>query len=744
MSGRLVFVWRLALVVCACHLASSARAQTTQTPASPSPATPLSSLPRPERVRRLRGREWDITATRARGPMVVDGALTEGDWELATPISEFYQGQRNEGLPASERTEVRVLFDERNLYVGFRAWDSEPDRIKIRSLFRDESGGADDLVSVMLDAYHGHRSAIQFVTNANGLQEDLLQTGEATSTRNHDWDTVWMSRGRRLDDGFEVEIAIPFKSLRFEPPDDASEVTFGIGFKRNIPRRNEESTWPFVPNDSTWYRPAELGHLHGLTSVRPGRNLEIRPYALGGHTENYGDGPPDRTRREAGLDAKWGVTTGITADFTFNTDFAQEEVDVQQVNLTRFSLFFPEKRQFFLEGQQAFRFGVPQEADLIFTRRIGLSPEGQPLRLWGGARVSGRQGRTTLGAMNLQVDDTATTPSQNYTVARVKQDILARSSIGAMFSNVEGGGRFNRVAGADASFYVNRVWFFDVWGAHVSRSEGGRGSNGGYTRAAYQADRYAASYQFLGIGQSFAPGVGFVRRPNSLQHEASARFSPRPGNSLVRQYHFEGTLLYITDTRTIPDTRERTFSGRAEFESGDAAEVEVNNIMENLKRPFTVRNGVTLTPGTYRWTETAATFDSFRRRHLQLDATYTTGGFYGGSRDAVSMALTWRPNPLVGLTSNYAVNWVDLPQGQFTTQLVSSRLQLAFRKNLALLSLLQMNTDSHQVSTNLRFNWIPKDGTDFFIVYNETDGTLDRWTPRNRALTVKFNYLIPL
>ena len=707
-------------------------------------AQDLASLSRAERVKILRARTWEVKAARVSAPPQVDGKLDEADWARAEPITDFYQGQRNEGLPASERTAVRVLFDDAGIYVGFRAWDSEPEKMKIRAIFRDETGGADDLVSLMLDAYHGQRSAIQFVTNANGLMEDLLQTGESTATRNHDWDAVWFSQGRRLPDGFEVEVAIPFKSLRFEPPAGADEILMGIGFKRNIPRKNDEVVWPFVPNDSTWYRPSELGTLREVTNVKPGHNFEVRPYVLGGRIENYMADALDDTKREAGIDAKWSVTTGITADFTVNTDFAQEEADVQQVNLTRFSLFFPEKRQFFLEGQQAFRFGLPREADLIFTRRIGLSEAGEPIRLYGGARLSGRQGRTTIGAMNLQAAGDGRVPSENFTVLRVKQDVLARSSVGAMFSNVQGGGGFNRVAGADASFYVKRVWFFDGWAAHVSQSGGGPGAKGGYGRAVYEADRYASGYTFLGLGEHFNPGVGFVRRPNSLQPTAYARLRPRPTNSLVRQYHFTGRGVYITDTEAVVDTREREVEARADFETGDGASLAVTNQLEHLKEPFRLRPGVVIAPGTYTWNEAVVKWDSFRRRHLQLDASYTRGGFYDGTRDALSVAFNWRMTTPFGFSTNYSVNWVDLPQGSFTTHLVSSRIQLALRNNLALLALLQYNSDAKQVATNLRFNWIPTPGSDFFIVYNETDSTLGAWTPRNRSLTVKLNYLIAL
>ena len=707
----------------------------------PTASAALAALPRPERVRRLRQRTWDVVATRATGPLTLDGRLDETDWARATPVTDLYQGQRNEGLPASEATDIRVLHDGRTLWIGFRAWDDEPQKMKIRGVFRDEGGSADELVSVMLDAYHGHRTAVQLISNANGLVEDLLQTGETSGTRNHDWDAVWNAKGRQLADGYEVEYAIPFASLRFEPPAPGQPLVFGIGFKRNIPRKNEESTWPFVPNDSTWYRPAELGHLTGLDDVAPGRNVQVLPYVLGGRTATYGAAAATSDRREAGLDAKWSITSGLTADFTVNTDFAQEEVDVQQVNLTRFSLFFPEKRQFFLEGQQAFRFGVPRQADLIFTRKIGLSETGNPIPILGGARLSGRQGRTSIGAMSLQSDDDgqAGTPSQNFSVLRVKRDVLARSSVGALVTSVQGGGAFNRVVGADAAFYIGRPWQIEGWAAVVDRTDGG--GAGGYGRLGYETDRHGYGYTFLGLDARFAPGVGFVLRPDSLQHTAIARWSPRPRFERVRQFHLTGTLGYITDTGGVPATRERSVLWRTDFETGDAVEAGYTDAMENLVAPFRLRRDVTLPVGTYRFGEWAFKFDSFRRRHLQLDATVTTGGFYDGDRESLTMNFNWKFMKGLGIVAGYTANWVDLPAAAFTTHVLSGRVQFSPRNDLAFLTLFQYNHDTRQVSSNVRLNWIPKPGTDVFLVYNETDLSGGRLSPVTRSLALKMNYL---
>lgn len=701
------------------------------------------SMSREERLRLLRAHVWEVQAVRVRGSLRIDGRLDDEAWQAAPAVSEFYQRERYEGLPATERTEVRVLYDDDYLYVGFRCFDSRPERVRARAIFRDESGGADDLVAIMVDAYHDHRSAIQFVSNANGLMEDLLQTGENESTRNHNFDTVWLARGSRMPHGFDVEFAIPFKSLRFEPPADGEPLTMGIGFKRNIPRKNEEVYWPFVPNDSTWYRPAELGHLRGLRDVRPGRNLQVRPYGLAGTIRDF-TGGLGAVRRDAGLDVKWGVTTGLTADFTVNTDFAQEEVDTQQINFTRFSLFFPEKRQFFLENEQMFRFGLPQQAELVFTRRIGLSDTGDMVPILAGARLAGREGRTTVGALVMQTDAAGTLPSENFAVVRVRRDVFTRSSLGAVVTNRAGGGRVNRAFGADANFFVKDVWFVQGWVAAVDGTTTPADATAAYGRVAYDRDRLGASYTYLDVGAGFDPGVGFVRRRDLRRHTADWRWSPRPRSALVRQFDVTASLDYLTTRANVLETRERQAAFKTNFETGDAVTASFTDTLEALDRPFRLRSNVTIPVGTYRFRSTSFRLDTFRRRHATLNLTYTTGGFWTGTRDTLSIRANYRMATRFGVSVNYDINWVDLPQGPFVTHLASSRVQVALRNDLAVQGLFQYNRDTQQLATNLRFNWILKPGSELYVVYNELDHWWAGFAPKNRSVVVKMNYLFAL
>lgn len=712
-------------------------------PATSASAPQDASIPRgrAERISRLRERNWEVQAVRiAAGEVTVDGEVEEPAWGLARPIADLYQGQRNEGMPASENTEIRILYDEHNLYIGFRCFDKHPELVRARGLFRDEWAGSDDLLLIMIDAYHSHRSAIQFVTNPNGLIQDALQTGETAATRNENFNAIWDARGRRTSTGFETEVRIPFKAMRFESAAREEEVVFGIGFKRNIRRKNEDSFWPFVPNDSSWYRPAELGHLRGLHDIEPGRTIELRPYALVGSRSDIA-ARTTNPRGTGGIDVKWGVTPGLTADFTVNTDFAQEEVDVQQINLTRFSLFFPEKRQFFLENAQMFQFGLPSEVDLVFTRRIGLTRAGVVVPIDGGARLTGREGRTNVGVMSMKTRDAVGQPGQYFSVVRLRQEVSTRSSIGALVTSVVGGGAFNSVVGADAHLLLHRVW--SVEGFVAGQTESYRSSASGAAEAAfrYDADRLAIGYRFLDVGTTFNPGVGFVQRRDIVRQTGDVRFSPRFPDGVVRQAHFKAAIDYFEDQRGILQTRERAADISVDTERGDQPGVTLTDRFEFLEVPFAV-NGSIIPPGAYRTRVAAARFKSYTGRHARLNASVESGGFWNGDRTNVSIQADHRVNKHLALSLTYQRNWVALPDNRFQTTLIASRILVPFKKNLGLQSLFQYNSDTKQVSTNVRLHWLPTLATDFYFVYTELDERPRSLSllPRTRSLTVKLNH----
>ncbi|MCY4628263.1 MAG: DUF5916 domain-containing protein [Acidobacteria bacterium] len=710
-------------------------------------------MTREERVQALKARTWEMHAERVREPIEMDGWLDEAAWERARPIGDFYERETDEGLPSTERTIVRVVYDDENLYFGFFCTlgehadeghesphaDRQAEQSRPRTMFRDENIGSDDAVAIMLDAYHDQRSAIFLATNANGILFDMSQNGQDERTRNLDWDTVWESRGQTIPGGWTAEVRIPFKSLRFRRPLPGEPVVFGVGFKRNIPAKTEEVYWPFVSNDSTWYRPAELGTLRGLEGIQPGRNVEIRPYGLG--QANGGDEwTGARGKTDGGLDVKWGVTPGLTADFTLNTDFAQEEVDDLQINFTRFSLRFPEKRQIFLEGQRHFTFGERRDADVVFTRRIGLSDAGQAVPVLGGTRLSGRQGAYTVGLMGMATAETDNQTGERFTVARVRRDIFSRSTIGAVFTDRSSDGVFNRVAGLDTNLHFRDAWAFEGILARVFEETDQASTGLASGRLDYDDDLLGGTVKFIQIGENFNPGIGFVQRTGMRKTFLQARVSPRPQIPWLRQFHLEASLNNTLNLENVLETRNGRLTGRAALESGEQISVELSDQYEFTTAEYSI-SGVPIPAGEYPFRRLQFSLNTYRRRYASVRASYEFGGFWGGTRNLWSLGGNYRINKNLGLRGNYAYNRIRLPGGDLDTHLVSTRMQLAFRNDLILLGLFQYNNTTGDLASNVRVNWIPKPGTDFFLVYTELDEWSDLFYVKNRSLSVKLNYL---
>ncbi len=708
-------------------------------------ADELRNMTREERVRALEARTWEIYAAPVPDGIDVDGSLDEAAWEQAIPIGDFYERETREGLPSTESTIVRILYDDENLYFGFYCTLENAEANRPRTMFRDENIGSDDAVAILLDAYNDQRSAVFLATNANGILFDMSQNGQNERTRNLDWDMVWEARGRTFPWGWTSEVRVPFKSLRFRPSEPGEPVVFGVGFKRNIPQKKEEVYWPFVSNDSTWYRPAELGKLRGMTGIQPGRNLEIRPFAAGG-LDGGGEWEGEGQRFDGGLDMKWGVTPGLTADFTWNTDFAQEEVDDLQLNFTRFSLRFPEKRQIFLEGQRNFTFGERRDADVVFTRRIGLSDAGQPVPIVGGARLSGRQGAYTLGLMEMVTAEHQGAPGESFTVARVRRDVSTRSSVGAVFTDrsAVGTDAFNRVIGFDTSLYAGDAWSFEGLWSRVSTGAELDSSDLASGRIDYETDLLQGTAKYIEIGENFDPGIGFVQRRGMRKTYFRAGVSPRPSAPWMRQVHFQANVATVWNLDNVLETRRGTLQGRATFESGDEVSVEVTDQYEFTLADYSIQD-VVIPAGEYPFRRYQVSLNTYRRRYAGLQTSYEFGGFWGGTRDTWSLGANYRVNRNIGLRGNYAYNRVRLPGGDIDTHLISTRMRVALRNDLVVLGLFQYNNATADFASNVRFNWIPKPGTDLFLVYTE----LDEWSGdlffvRNRSLSVKLNYLFRL
>jgi len=572
---------------------------------------------------------------------------------------------------------------------------------------------------------------------------------------------------------------IPFRSLRYR---SGTDQIWGLQLQRNMPRKNEFTYLDPIPISAGIagiFRASEAATLVGVEIPEASRNLEIKPYAIGGLSTNLAANPPTRNAGDGngGVDIKYGITQNLTADFTYNTDFAQVEVDEQQVNLTRFSLFFPEKREFFLEGSGIFAFargaqvgsfntalrrigfggGSPMGAGnaptLFYSRQIGVQ-QGTVVPIVGGGRVTGKVGAFDVGFLNIHTDDVAAAGAAptNFTVARVKRDILRRSSLGALFTNrsvsLVGDGA-SQAYGVDATFS-----FYDNVGAiaYLAKTDtpGREEENLSYQgRFDYGGDRYGFQAEHLVVEDNFIPEVGFLRRDNFRRTYTTARFSPRPRSmESIRQFRFEGSFDYIeaADTGSV-ETRQSQAGVLTEFENGDQAGINVADNYEFLVQPFTPGQGVTLPAGGYRFQDMEATYTPGPQRRLTGTLLVRSGGYFNGTIRSIGFSRARLPvTDRFSVEPSVSVNWIDTPVGAFRTDLVVLRANYTFTPRMFVSGLTQYNSGSNTISSNLRLRWEYSPGSELFVVYTEnreTDPLMpDRYTElQNRGFIVKFNRL---
>jgi hypothetical protein len=703
-----------------------------------------------------------VRAMRAAGGIRVDGRLDEEIYASTEAIGDFLQQEPDEGKPATERTEAWVFFDDDHVYVSARCWDTRPDRRVANEMRRDTSQlRQNDTFAVLFDTFNDRRNGYLFYANPIGGLADSQITDEGPP--NTDWNTVWDVKTGQFDGGWTIEMAIPFKSLRYQP---GREQTWGINLRRVVRWKNEWSYLTQVPRALTTFRGilkiSSAGTLVGLQVPAGTRNLEIKPYALGGVTTDRTLAQPlanDLSRRVGG-DVKYGITQNLTADVTINTDFAQVEVDEQQVNLTRFNLFFPEKRDFFLEGLGVFAFagrasaglaaGTGDTPYLFFSRRIGL--DGSlvvPLRA--GARITGKSGRVTYGALNVQTGDdvSGTVSPANFTVLRAKRDILRRSSIGAMATHrtaTPGVPGSNDGYGADAalSFYENvRIDGFVA----RTRSEGRTGDDVSYRGAFdYNADRYGVQLERLVVEPNFRPEIGFVRRTDMRRSSGQLRFSPRPAAlGPVRKLTFQTGIAYVTNNANRLDTRDRTGAFQTEFRNSDVAGVSYVDTFERLVRPFTIVPGVQIPAGGYAFHTLQLSYTAGQQRGISGGIVYEQGAFYDGNRRSIAVnGARMQVTPRVSIEPSVVVNAVDLAADEFTTTVVRSRATFTVTPRMFVSGIVQHNSTGRSVGSNLRLRWEYLPGSELFVVYTDdydSDPRAGASALRNRALVVKINRL---
>ena len=713
----------------------------------------------PEVVARDAEGRVTVRAVRLAEPLVLDGLLDDPVYSQVRAIGDFVQQEPHEGEPATERTELWIFFDDTTLYLSVRCYDSEPDRIIANEMRRDGNIFQNDNVQFAIDTFYDRRSGFSFQTNPLGALRDQ-EIGDERTT-NTDWNTVWDVKAARTDEGWSAEFAIPFKSLRYRA---SGAQTWGINMQRQVRWKNERSYLSGVPasyGGRGINKLSSAATLVGLEVPPSGRNLEIKPYAISGVSTNRLATPviSNDVSGDAGVDVKYGLTRGLTADFTYNTDFAQVEEDEQQVNLTRFSLFFPEKRDFFLEGSGIFQFGPSRETTfsgaattllpvVFFSRQIGLN-RGQRVPILAGGRVTGRQGRYALGALNIQTEATpaAGAAATNFSVVRLRRDFLRRSAIGFIGTHRSPrtvGQQSNQVVGVDAAlaFYENIT--INSYYAR-SRTPGRQGDDSSYLgQFQYAGDKYGLNVEHLSVGDAFNPEIGFLRREAFRRSYGQARISPRPRSSTwLRKYSLEQSIDYITDPNGRLETREVQTSWRLEFNNGAFWWSDYTRNDELIQRPFEIARGVVIAPGEYRFHGIQSTYFVPPQWPITGRFNVWSGSFYGGTRNEVGYDGRIELTSQLAVEPRVSVNWIDLPVGRFTTRLFGSRLTYTATTRAALSALIQYNSSSGTLSSNVRFRWEYRPGSDLFVVYSDGHEIASTRPVmlQNRAFVVKMTRL---
>ncbi len=683
--------------------------------------------------------ERHVRASHISEPIKIDGRLDEPAWARAEAATDFRQQEPQEGAPATEKTEVRVLYDSKNLYFGIRVWDSEPRRINARELVRDADFANDDKIEILLDTYHDQRSAYRFAVTPLGTQQDALITeggGISDSYHGEDsanvsWDTAWISEGRMAEDGWTVEIAMPLSSLRFKEGND----TWGFNVARLIRRKNEQDLWTSWQRSFGLERVSEAGDLDGVGELRRRRLFEVKPYVTSGWRQGVARiGHPGYDAGlfgNGGLEvSRIGITPSLTAEVTANPDFGQTEVDEQQVNLSRFPLFFPEKRDFFLENAGIFDFGRSHWNQLFFSRRIGLTDEGEPLPIDYGVKMTGKLDRFDVGFLQVQTREREMNggtgiPRQQFTVGRVKAGILKRSYVGAMFVNRQGGvtSAYNRGVGIDTT--LNLTDHFHLVGFAMGTATPGLYSDTHSARvqAQYEDDRWTFNGVLEDIGKNFNPEMGFVERTGDRQYYGVAAYKPRPKFlPFVRQMQFESTLEYHEDRQGKLSTRQAEFNWRTEFKNSASLEVSAEDLTDALPEPFEIRPGIVIPQQSYHFLRPSIEFSSDTSKRFLWQVQQGWGDFYSGRRYETEAGFTLRPNEHFLLEVMDSFNRVQLPQGNFSTNLAGGRMNLNLSRKLLTSTFVQFNNAARLSSVNVRLRYIFRPNSDFFAIYNQTTG----------------------
>ncbi len=658
----------------------------------------------------------------------LDGVLDDAVWSEVSPITAFRQRDPSEGEPPSEPTQVWIVYTSEALYFGFRCYDSQPSQIVSTERRRDQDLTKDDSVAILLDTFHDHRNAFLFRTNPLGTQFDAMVTDEGRNI-NTSWDEKWQAEASRSEEGWTAELMIPFKSLRMGPQGE-----WGLEMERLIRRKNEAAYWNTYSRDFKFEDVSQAGQLSGLEEASQGLRWRIKPFGLAGFEQspNSRDETVTHNLSDIGLELmKFRPTPALTLDVTVNTDFAQTEVDDVIANVTRFPLFFPEKREFFLEGAGIFEFGTglgvggSRDFILFFSRRIGLSPKGDPIPVLGGAKLTGRIGPYTLGVLDMQTESELGIQGSNSGVLRVKRNLFERSSIGAMFTNRQSSADndFNRVFGIDGNFVFARNLNLSSFLVKSKTAGVSEDDWSAFGRILWDSDFLLLRAEHLLVQRNFKADLGFV--PRSDQRRSSLQFSvrPRPDSDFIRQWVIRTRLDYTQNQEGKQESMVyHYFTTETYFEAGDRIQLDFHRNFERLFDPFLIRPEITIPVGSYRSWATLFTWDGALHRKIAgpgLLSYIYEWGFFGGNRAELRVKPQIKLSDSLSFDVVYALDDVNLPFGDFTSHVINTRMNYAFTNKWLTSTTGQYSNLDNLVNFRFRLNYIYRPGDDIFIIYNE-------------------------
>jgi hypothetical protein len=696
--------------------------------------------------------------TRVTTDITVDGLLDEPAWRSAPKIGDLTQREPTPGIPATEATEVTLLYDADRLYIGVICFDSEPNRIIGTRMERDASLSDDDRIEILLDTFHDRSNAFYFATNPAGALVDGLVFANGQS--NMQWDATWEVRTRRSEEGWAAEFAIPFKSLNFP----AERTTWGFNIARNIQRKLEDDRWSGARLELRFLQVSEAGQVTGLEEITQGIGLDIRPFVAGRwlHRGATGD---DVLTGKPGLDMFYNLTPSLKFTGTANTDFGETEVDARQINLTRFSQFFPEKRTFFLEDAGVFSFsntnstsfaGIPSHRSQIipfFSRRIGLlSGEEVPITL--GAKLTGKIGRTDIGMLDVRTRESVLAPEKNFFVGRVRRNLLRQSSAGFIFTNGNPASSLSSsTVGADVRLATSRFLggsrniALNLFGVK-SINEGISSRDGTYGLSVeYPNDLIEGEFLWREVQRDFQPALGFVSRRNVRLMRIDGRFSPRPEKFLgLRRVPIPISYTRFTrlDNGEVESWDVFTAPADWHFNSGDAIHVNVRTFYERLFAPFNISSTVALPPGEYRFTRYRLQGASAAKRRIEATIDWWFGTYWSGHADEIQTTLLYKLPPRFVISFTTDQTFARLPQGRFVARIMSWQVNYSASPFLTFSNLIQYDNDSRNLGWQSRMRWILDPGNDLFLVFSQgwiqDPGGGLRYRAEDSKVSAKFQY----